>query len=176
MLKSLLAFVIALLMGFGQAANVATASSNIDGEEIRAFDFGYNGAPQGDRQSGPYSVVFTNTQSPITDPYGFHEIIFVRLGAGHQRASKAQIIVQLDLVLAAFGRGENPICPTCFFDYVAGAAFGGPGTTTTSVGPDFMTPGPVLLLRGRYAYLCAIPELDGTPHYKLGMLGTFWAK
>src|SRR3979411_1927198 len=164
MRKSLLAFVIALSMGFGQAATMATAPSNIDGEEIRAFDFGYNGAPQGDREAGPYSVVFTNTEK---DPLGFHEILFVRIAPANQRATKKRIIAAID---------AQDLCPTgCFFDYIAGGAFGPPGTTTTSVGPNF-TPGPVLLLRGRYAYLCGVTEADGTPHYQLAMFGTFWAQ
>ena len=171
MKKSLLAFVIALSMGFGQAATVATASSNIDGEEIRAFDFGYSGAPQGDREAGPYSVVFTNTSR--TD---FHIIFFVRLGPGHQGARKAEIIHQLDLAGEVISHHGNPFCPTCFFDYFAGGAFAPPRTTTTSVGPDLATPGPVLLLRGRYVYLCPVTEPDGMPHYKMGMYGTFWAK
>jgi hypothetical protein len=167
MKRSLLAFALALFMGFGQASTVATANSNIDGEEIRAFDFGYNGAPQGDRNAGPYAVVFTNVQSPITDPGGFHEIIMVRIAASHVRATKKEILAAID---------AHDACPRgCFFDYIAGAAFGPPGTTTTSFGPDF-NPGPMILLRGRYAYFCAVPELDGTPHYRLGMFGTFWAK
>lgn len=168
MKKSLLAFVVALSMGFGQAATVATASSNIDGEEIRAFDFDYKRAPHGQRQAGEYSFVFTNTGP------AFHVIIFVRLGPSDGRASKAQIITQIDLAGEAFMRGENPICPTCFFDYMAGGAAGPVGTTTPSFGPTG-APGPVLLLPGRYAYFCPVLEA-GTPHYKLKMFDTFWAK
>jgi hypothetical protein len=171
MKKAVVAFVIALAMGLGQAATVATASSNIDGEEIRAFDFGFSGAPEGDREAGPYSVVFTNT-----DPTGFHVILFARISSANQRASKAQIIHQLDLAGEILMRHGNPICPTCFFDQIAGGAFAPPGATTPSFGPDLRTPGPVLLLGGRYVYFCPVTEPDGSIHYKLGMFGTFWAK
>ncbi len=164
MRRALLALTTIFALSFGQGASTATADSNIDGEEIRAFDFGYNGAPQGDREAAPYSVVFTNTEK---DPFGFHEIIFVRIARAHQRASKKDIIAAIDRI---------DFCPSgCFFDYIAGGAFAPAGTTTTSVGPNFQ-PGPVLLLRGRYAYFCGVTEADGTPHYKLGMFGTFWAK
>ena len=41
-----------LAMSLGQGASIATANSNIEGEEIRAFNFGYEGAPQGPREAG----------------------------------------------------------------------------------------------------------------------------
>jgi hypothetical protein len=166
MKRSVLAFAIALFIAVGQAATAAAASGNIDGEEIRGFDFGYEGAPQGDREAGAFRVVFTNLQSPITDPGGFHEIIVVRIAAAHRSATKKQIIAAI---------AAQDFCASgCFFDYLAGAAFAAPGATSGSVGPKFM-PGPMILLPGRYAYFCAIPE-NGTPHFQLGMFGTFWAK
>jgi hypothetical protein len=156
MKTSWLAFVVVLCMGFGQAATVATASSDITGEEIRAFDFGYNGAPQGDREAGPYGFTFTNT-----DPTGAHEIIIVRMASANVGATNAKI-------LAAIDKGPTSLCPTgCFFDAFGGFAFTGPLSTTPGFG--FLSP-------GRYAYFCAVPEADGTRHYKLGMFGTFWAK
>jgi hypothetical protein len=112
----------------------------------------------------------------VTDPFGFHEILFVRITDAHRGATKKQLFAALDAASAIFATGGNPFCATCFFDYFAGGAFGPPGTTTTSIGPDFFTPGPVQLLGGNYAYFCAVTEADGTPHYKLGMLGTFKAK
>lgn len=161
MKKSLLAFVVALSIGFGQAATVATASS---GEEITAFDFGFKGEPHGNRDAGPYSFVFTNT-----GPAAFHVIIFVRIAPAHEGATKKEIIAAID----AAG-GPEAICPTCFFDYIAGGAFAPPGFTTPSVGPDLLTPGPVrLLLPGRYAYFCPVHESDGTAHYDEKMFGTF---
>jgi hypothetical protein len=165
MVKRALTVLVAALLLSGQGG-IAQAA-NDSGEQIQAFDFGYNGAPHGDREAGAYPVSFTNRESAVTDPTGFHEIFFARIAAVHRGATKQQIIAAID---------AHDACPSgCFFDYLAGAAFGAPGTTTTSVGPDF-SPGPVQLLRGNYAYFCAVTEADGTPHYKLGMLGTFKAK
>lgn len=174
MVRRLFTVLVALLLLTGQGGVVQAA--NDSGEAIRAFDFGYSGAPHGDREAGAYPVAFTNLQSPLTDPTGFHEILFVRMTATHREATKNEIIAALDAATAIFAGGGNPFCATCFFDYFAGGAFSPPGATTTSVGPDFVTPGPVQLLGGNYAYFCAVTEPDGTPHYKLGMLGTFKAK
>ena len=174
MFKSALTMLVAVLLLSGQGG-IAQAA-NDSGERIQAFDFGYNGAPHGNREAGAYPVSFTNLQSPATDPFGFHEILFVRITAGHRGATKQQLIAALDAASAVFAANGNPFCSTCFFDYFAGGAFGPPGTTSTSIGPDFSTPGPVQLLRGDYAYFCGVTEADGTPHYKLGMLGTFKAK
>jgi hypothetical protein len=166
MAKRGFALLLGLLLLSGQGG-IASAGNNIDGEEIRAFDFDYEGAPQGDREAGAYPVMFTNTTSPITDPAGFHEILFVRIAAAHRGATKQQIIAAID---------ARDLCPSgCFFDYIAGGAFGPPGSTTPGVGPDFK-PGPVQLLPGRYVYFCAVPESDGTRHYNLGMIGTFRAR
>ena len=173
MVKRALTVVVAVLLLSGQGGLAQAA--NDSGEQIQAFDFGYNGAPHGDREAGAYPVSFTNLQSPVSDPFGFHEILFVRITAGHLGANKKELIAALDAANAVFAGGGNPFCSTCFFDYFAGGAFSPPGTTSTSVGPDF-SPGPVQLLGGDYAYFCAVTEADGTPHYKLGMLGTFKAK
>jgi hypothetical protein len=88
--------------------------------------------------------------------------VFVRIASSHAGATDAEIIAAID---------KGPVvslCPTgCFFDYFAGAAFSRPGTTTT---------GFAQLRVGRYAYFCPVHEEDGTPHYKLGMFGTFHAR
>ena len=163
MVKRALTVLVAALLLSGQGG-IARAGGKADGWEITAFDFAYKGEPHGNRNAGPQPVEFTNTE---TDPTGFHEILFVRIALPYQGAQKQQIIAAIDRV---------DFCPSgCFFDYLAGAAFGPPGTTTTSLGPDF-SPGPVQLLPGRYAYFCAVREADGTPHYKLGMFGTFVAR
>ena len=100
------------------------------------------------------SVVFVNTNG-----VDFHEILFIRLAASRVGASKKQIVAALD---------AQDFCPSgCFFDYIGGGAFGGPKTTSRSVGPDFQ-PGPVLLLKGRHVYVCFVTEDDGTPHTSSG--------
>jgi hypothetical protein len=163
MKRSVLAILVVLAFGFGQSGTIA--ASEINGEEIRAFDFGFSGAPQGDREAGPYSFSFTNTS--VTD---FHVILFVRIAPSHRGATDAEILAAIDKGPAV------SLCPTgCFFNQLAGGAAGPPGSTTTSVGPNFQ-PGPAQLLPGRYAYFCPVPEENGTPHYRLGMFGTFFAK
>lgn len=164
MVKRALTVLVAVLLLGGQGG-IARAENRGD---ITAFDFAFKGEPHGNREAGPYSFAFTNTETDLT---GFHLIIFVRIAPAHERATKKEIIAAID----AAG-GPEGICPTCFFDHIAGGAFGPPASTTPSVGPDLFTPGPVQLLSGRYAYFCPVHEADGTAHYKLGMFGTFVAR
>lgn len=165
MVKRALTVLVAVLLLSGQGG-IASAASR---EEITAFDFGFKGEPHGNRDAGPYSFVFTNIGA------AFHVIIFVRIAPAHEGATKKQILAAIDAADAIIEAGGNPICGTCFFDYIAGGAFAAPGTTTTSVGPLF-TPGPVQLLSGRYAYFCTVHEADGTAHYNEKMFGTFVAR
>jgi hypothetical protein len=155
MKRTLLAFSAALLLLVGQGASAARAA-DVDGEEIRAFNYGFSGAPQGDREAGPYTFVYTNTSRTG------HPIIFVRIAPGHVWATDAEIIAAIDKGPAV------SLCPSgCFFDAFAGSAFSGPFGTTT---------GRAILFPGRYAYFCPVREPDGTPHYRIGMFGTFHAK
>jgi len=161
MVKRALTVLVAALLLSGQGG-IARANDNADGWQITAFDFGYKGEPHGNREAGPHSFVFTNIS-----PTDFHVIIFVRIAPAHEGATKKEIIAAIDAAGAIIAAGGNPVCATCFFDYIAGGAGGAPLSTA---------PGFASLLPGRYAYFCPVPEPDGTPHYQMGMFGTFVAR
>ncbi len=145
----------ALLLGSVALATAPTAeaatTTNRLGVVAQSFHFtvsGYLTSP------GPTSVRFVNGSREDE-----HEFVAFNLGSSCAGMTKAQAIALLDQGHAAF----RTACPDAAFE---GAAFAPPlqqDRETFNIAP------------GRTIYVCQITEPDGTPHYKLGMLGFFTA-
>ncbi len=129
---------------------------------IEGFDFGYENVPD-KVQSGNYDFTFANT-SPVEE----HEIVFFKLQDDKDTVED---------VVAAANAAVSEDDP--YFSDFRGVSYTGPDSvqTTQKLEPGFFFGRADLTDKGRYAYLCVIPQVGtGIPHYQLGMVGTLDVK
>lgn len=164
--------VLATSLAVGALASVAAPSAGagprdrVDEARRRAafpvalgFDYGYNNVPK-KLAPGTYDFTFVN-RSPVEE----HELVLFKLDDRNDTVK--------DVIDAAEDEDE------AYFEDFRGVSFAGPLDVQRpeQVEPDFVLGRADLSEPGRYAYLCFIPQVGtGTPHYKLGMVGTLDVK
>lgn len=131
---------------------------------VVARDYRFSGVPTS-LTAGPRQVKFINVSKDE-----FHLFLSADLGPTCGSYTKAQAIEVLDKVGAVADSGGDPeaafgaLCPGGSLDGQAGAPPGGRDTEGFDFNP------------GRHLYFCPITTENGTPHYKLGMIGFLNAK
>jgi hypothetical protein len=138
---------LALMVALGAllVTPVSAASTSL---QVEAFNFGFEGIPT-KLAAGTYAVTFANDN----DIYQ-HELLSAKLAANKENISQSEAVACVDQVLAS-----NDF--SCFADQ---------GQFVTIANPDTVASGSVTLDKGRYIYLCGVPNRQGVPHYRLGML------